>query len=135
MSTTSSNVPAADHGPALHVVLLAGVVRGPVVERTASDGASLVSFDLAVRDLSGRSLVPVTMREADVALADGDPVALRGHVRKRFHRAGGATVARTSVEAVELIDASRPAAVRRLAERALVDATSTLSTNRKRRPA
>lgn len=134
-NTAPSTPTAGPAAPSLHVVLLAGVVRGPLVERVTHDGVALTSFDLAVVDLGGRSLVPVTVRDAAVAFADGDLVAVRGHVRKRFHRAGGATVARTSVEAVELIDATRPSTVRRLAERALVDATSTLASGRKRRSA
>lgn len=133
-STSTSSLPsAAPVGGGLHVVLVAGIVHGAPVERTAHDGALLTSFDLSVVDADGRSLVPVSVRGVAVQLAEGDAVAVRGHVRKRFHRSGGATVARTSVEAVDVIDATRPAAVRRLAERALVDATSSLAAGRKRR--
>jgi hypothetical protein len=104
---------------ALHVVLLTGVVCGDPVTSTTHDGVELTSFDVAVADEGGRTLVPVTLRGAPCPVVADDEVAVRGRVVKRFHRAGAVTVARTSVEAAELLRGPRPATVRRLVERAL----------------
>ncbi len=100
-------------------MLLTGVVHGEPVTTTTRDGVELTSFDVAVTDETGRALVPVTLRGAPCPVTADDEIAVRGRVVKRFHRAGAATVARTSVEAVELLRSPRPAALRRLVERAL----------------
>jgi hypothetical protein len=120
-STQQASPQAASLGrsPALHVVLLTGVVHGEPVTTTTRDGVELTSFDVAVTDETGRALVPVTLRGAPCPVTADDEIAVRGRVVKRFHRAGAATVARTSVEAVELLRSPRPAALRRLVERAL----------------
>lgn len=96
-----------------------GIVHGAVVFGVSRQGVSLCSFDLLVVNEQGRHIVPVTLRDVEApALATGDLVAVRGHVTKRFSRSGAATIARCSIEAVEVLLAPRPPALRRLVERA-----------------
>jgi hypothetical protein len=102
------------------IVVLSGVLHGDVVTGVTSTGEPVCSFDLQVVDESGRSLVPLTWRNVEApVLADGAALVVRGRVVKRFHRAGPATVARTSVEVDEVLEAPSRAAVRRLVARAV----------------
>ena len=106
--------------PQFQFAVASGTVHGAVVTGESHDGAPVCSFDLLVLDPdTGRSLVPVTWRGAPVAeLDDGAVVVARGRIEKRFHRAGGRTVPRTSLEATELHVAPRPAVIARLVARA-----------------
>lgn len=96
-----------------------GIVHGAVVFGVSQRGVSLCSFDLLIANEQGRHIVPITLRDVETPAIDtGQLVAVRGHVTKRFSRSGGATVARCSIEAVEVLVAPRPVALRRLVERA-----------------
>lgn len=96
---------------AFQLAVAVGTVHGAVVSGESADGSLLCSFDILVTGDDGRALVPVTCRDLTGAPpAEGDEVAVRGRVEKRFHRAGGRIVARTALEADEvLVDPSRRA--------------------------
>lgn len=95
-------------------------MHGTVVTGESHDGSPVSSFDVLVIDPDlGRSIVPVTWRGAPCAgLETGAMVVVRGRVEKRFHRAGGRTVARTSLEATEIRVAPRAAAITGMVARA-----------------
>lgn len=111
--------------PQFQIVVASGTIRGPVVVGRSVAGEPLCSFDLHVDDAGGRCLVPVTWRGVEnPGLDTGDAVAVRGRIAKRFHRAGAATIARTSLDAVEVLRAPRATALERLTARALVAGAS-----------
>jgi len=107
-----------------NVVILVGDLSGPPRRRHLPSGDDLVEFDVTTRGASGTGSVPVAWfapgPDADVIDA-GTPVAVAGHVRRRFFRTGGATQSRTEVVAARVIVGGRPSSVARL--RALVAAT------------
>ena len=110
------------------IVVLSGIVHGVIVAGVTSTGEPLCSFDLAVVDDNGRCLVPLTWRNVETpSFAAGDALVVRGRVVKRFHRAGAATVARTSVEVDEVIDSPKPAAIRKLVARSVEQVGSELA--------
>lgn len=120
MSTRSSVTTRLVPGAAFQIVILSGLVHGEVVSGVTSAGEPLCSFDLSILSDDGRCLVPLTWRNvATPSFGAGDALAVRGRVVKRFHRAGAATIARTSVEVDEVIEAPKPAAIRRLVARAI----------------
>jgi hypothetical protein len=120
MPARSTLEPRQSSSSSFQIVVLAGVVHGAVVAGVTRSGEPLCSFDLAVVDDAGRSLVPLTWRNVEPPeFAEGAALVVRGRVVKRFHRAGAATVARTSVEVDEVIESPKPAAVRRLVARAV----------------
>lgn len=112
--------------PQFQIVVASGTINGPVVLGRSSAGEPLCSFDLRVDDAGGpHCLVPVTWRGVEhPGLDTGDAVAVRGRIAKRFHRAGAATIARTSLDAVEVLRAPRALALERLTARALVAGAS-----------
>ena len=111
--------------PQFQIVVASGTIRGPVVLGRSTAGEPLCSFDMRVDDGGGRCLVPVTWRGVeDPGLSAGDAVAVRGRIAKRFHRAGPATIARTSLDAVEVLRAPRATALERLQARAIIAAVS-----------
>ncbi len=120
MSSRSTVAARLESGAAFQIVILSGLVHGEVVSGVTSTGESLCSFDLAIVGEDGRCLVPLTWRNvATPSFAAGDALVVRGRVVKRFHRAGAATIARTSVEVDEAIEAPKPAAIRRMVTRAV----------------
>jgi hypothetical protein len=120
MSSRSSVATPLESGASFQIVILSGLVHGEVVSGVTSTGESLCSFDLAISGDEGRCLVPLTWRNVVTpSFAAGDALVVRGRVVKRFHRAGAATIARTSVEVDEAIEAPKPAAIRRLVTRAV----------------
>jgi len=119
VTTRSTPSRATILAPSFQCSVACGIVHGAVVFGVTQQGVSLCSFDLLVANEEGRHIVPVTLRDVEApALDTGQLVAVRGHVTKRFSRSGAATVARCSIEAVEVLVAPRPAALRRLVERA-----------------
>ena len=61
--------------------------------------------------------MPVAWFDAGAAADDldaGKPVAVAGHVRRRFFRAGGVTQSRTEVVATRVVVNGRPASVTKL---------------------
>ncbi len=120
MAVRSSVASRPAPATSFQIVVLSGVVHGSVVAGVTHSGEPLCSFDLAVIDDRGRSLVPLTWRNVELpSFEAGDPLVVRGRVVKRFHRAGAATVARTSVEVDEVLEAPKPAAVRRMISRSV----------------
>lgn len=95
----------ADSGTGLlacNLVMLHGVVSGPVQERTLADGSTSRSFRLAGAAGAERWSVPVVVGPGvlrALSLVDGDSVTVVGQVRQRFFRSAGATVSRTEVVA------------------------------------
>jgi single-strand DNA-binding protein len=102
---------------AANVVVLVGELSGQPRRRQLPSGDELVEFDVTTRGESGTGSVPVAWFDAGAAaddLAAGTSVAVAGHVRRRFFRAGGATQSRTEVVATRVIVSGRAASVRRL---------------------
>lgn len=107
-----------------NVVLLLGELSAEPRERTLPSGDVLVEFDVTTRGVVGTCSTPVSWFAPDRtapnaasavrALAAGSPVAVAGHVRRRFFRSGGATMSRTEVVADVVLAAPKPAALGRL---------------------
>jgi single-strand DNA-binding protein len=93
-----------------NVVLIAGTVQHPPEWRERSDGVSLLSFDLAVRE-PGRptDVVPVSWPDppANAVVEADTAVVVLGRVRRRFFRVGGATQSRTEVMADHVVPRRR----------------------------
>ena len=107
-------VPALD---AANLVFVLGELSGPPRRRQLPSGDELVEFDVTTRGESGTGSVPVAWFEAGAAadeLTAGVSVAVAGHVRRRFFRAGSATQSRTEVVAARVIVSGRASAVGRL---------------------
>lgn len=100
-----------------NVVVLVGELSSAPRRRQLPSGDDLVEFDITTRGQSGTASVPVAWLDAGAAADDlvaGTPVAVAGHVRRRFFRTGGATQSRTEVVATKVIVAGRAASVARL---------------------
>lgn len=121
MPTPSRNPRRSAPVPQFQIVVASRTIRGPVVLGRSTAGEPLCSFDMRVDDGGGHCLVPVTWRGVEhPGLDTADVVAVRGRIMKRFHRVGAATIARTSLDAVEVLRAPRPTALERLTARAIV---------------
>lgn len=102
---------------AANVVVLVGELSSPPRRRRLPSGDDLVEFDVTTRGDAGTASVPVSWFDAGGAaddLVSGKPVAVAGHVRRRFFRAGGATQSRTEVIAARVVMGGRTASVARL---------------------
>jgi single-strand DNA-binding protein len=113
--------PAAAAGTAFNLALVRGRVAAAPSTRVLGDGSTSISFDLITELADGRSTVPVVVDgpfDPDVVV-EGADVMIAGVVRRRFFRAGGATVSRTEVVAgvVERVGVRGPGvrSVRRVA--------------------
>ncbi len=107
-------IPALD---AANAVVLVGDLSSPPRRRQLPSGDDLVEFDVTTRGDSGTATVPVAWFDAGSAadgLVAGTTVAVAGHVRRRFFRAGGATQSRTEVVATRVVVNGRAASVARL---------------------
>lgn len=99
--------------PTVNLAVLAGTLAKAAEPRLLADGTAVWELDIAIRP-EGRaaSTVPVSWSApAGVdpsAWAPGDELVVIGAVRRRFYRAGGATVSRTDVLA-EAVVAARQA--------------------------
>ena len=112
--TTPTTTLALD---AANVVVLVGALSGPPRRRELPSGSDLVEFDVTTRGASGTASVPVAWFDAGAAADDldaGRPVAVAGHVRRRFFRAAGVTQSRTEVVATRVVVNGRPAPVTKL---------------------
>lgn len=106
--------PALD---AANLVFVLGELSGPPRRRQLPSGDDLVEFDVTTRGESGTGSVPVAWFAPGTAadeLDAGTAVAVAGHVRRRFFRAGGATQSRTEVVAARVVVSGRATAVGRL---------------------
>ncbi len=103
------------------VILRARVTSEPRLVELAS-GGDVVQYDVKTPDAAGAASVPVSWFDAPAAgrrFAPGDEVVVVGSVRRRFFRAGGATVSRTDVVADEMLSVRRLRAVQRAVESAM----------------
>ena len=114
--------------PPLNLAVLAGPLARAPEPRLLADGRTVWELDVAVR-LEGRAAasVPVSWTPPSgvdpAAWPPGDEVLVVGAVRRRFYRAGGATVSRTDV----LADSVVPARQRKRATAALAAALAPLA--------
>jgi len=93
----------------VNVAVLAGTLARKPEPRLLVDGTTIWEMDLAIR-APGRAVatVPVSWPEPPPGLdpgawATGEGVCVVGAVRRRFYRAGGATVSRTDVLATAVV--------------------------------
>lgn len=82
-------------------VVLHGVLSSEPKARTLPSGDQLTTYEVTTETDQGAASVPVAWHAPSrpPSVASGDPVVVVGHVRRRFFRAGGATVSRTEVVA------------------------------------
>jgi single-strand DNA-binding protein len=94
----------------MNVTIVQGTLSRPPDRRVLASGATVVSYDVAVRTDDGPAeTVPVSWFEPPAAasrLGEGDEVLVTGRVRRRFFRAGGRTQSRTDVVADTVIRTS-----------------------------
>jgi single-strand DNA-binding protein len=112
----------------VNLAVLAGTLSKPAEPRLLPDGSTVWELDVSIRQ-DGRpaATVPVSWTAPATgqdpgAWACGDELLVVGAVRRRFYRAGGATVSRTDV----LADAVVPARQRKRASAVLAEALAPL---------
>lgn len=101
------------------------VIEGVLARRTERPVGETSAVEFEVRtalDGGGTLSVPVVAYGDTLVPPDGERVVVRGRVRMRFFRAGGATVARTEVVVDEIVPSSR----RRVRTRVLREASALL---------
>jgi len=114
--------------PHLNLAVLHGALSKTPEARLLPDGSTVWELDLTIRqDDRATSTVPVSWASASkgtdpAAWSSGDELVVVGAVRRRFYRAGGATVSRTDV----LADAVVPARQRKRASAVLQQALASL---------
>jgi single-strand DNA-binding protein len=103
----------------MNVVVVSGALSRAPKRQVLPSGDGLVGYEVTTRPAEGpaESVNVVWFDPPDAADAHdaGDEVVVVGRVRRRFFRAGGATVSRTEVVAHRVL----PARQRRRVERAL----------------
>ncbi len=113
--------------PPVNLAVLCGTLSKAPEPRLLADGRTLWELDLTVRQ-EGRSATTVPVSWSPPAAAEpgrwspGEEVVVVGSVRRRFYRAGGATVSRTDV----LADGVIPSRQRKRAAALLADAVGVL---------
>ena len=112
----------------INLAVLLGVLSKTAEPRLLADGTTVWELDLTIRQ-EGRAAatVPVSWPSPPHGLdpatwSSGDEILVVGAVRRRFYRAGGATVSRTDV----LAEAVVPTRQRKRAAAALADAVAPL---------
>lgn len=109
--------------PGTNVVVLRGTLSRDPEERSLPSGDVVVAFDVTVQGEPGSARstrrraesVPVAWFDpppSAARLVAGDEVVVVGRVRRRFFRAGSATVSRTEVVAERIVPARAQARVR-----------------------
>ncbi|CAN5405335.1 hypothetical protein BH10ACT1_BH10ACT1_27480 [soil metagenome] len=111
----------------MNIVVLHGALSRPPESRDLPSGDRLVSYEVTTRsaDRPAES-VPVVWFEAPARAADleaGAEVVVAGRVRRRYYRAGGATISRTEVVA----DVVVPARQRKRAAAAVAAAVAAMT--------
>jgi single-strand DNA-binding protein len=112
----------------VNLAVLAGTLSKPAEPRLLPDGTTVWELDVAIRpEGKAAATVPVSWAapaagQDPAAWVPGDELLVVGAVRRRFYRAGGATVSRTDV----LADAVVPARQRKKASVVLADALAPL---------
>lgn len=117
-----------DDGTGLNACVLAGRLVGEVTLRELGDERHRLGLTLSAGSGAQRWAAPVVVEGVAAALqpltelAEGTELVVTGHVRQRFYRSGGATVARTEVVATHVVPARR----RKQAERAIEEVRRSL---------
>jgi single-strand DNA-binding protein len=89
------------------VALVGRVARNPSV-RTLASGEESVEFDVTIPGPPSETVnVVVPSASGAAELPGGTDVVVVGRVRRRFFRAGGATLSRTEVVAAEVVPTRR----------------------------
>lgn len=113
-----------DLAPAgLNLAVVRGRLSSDPVQRTLPSGDPLTTYEVTVPRLDAAAdTVPVVLVASAPprGLGAGDEVLVVGRVRRRFFRAGGATMSRTEVVAERVIPARRAKAVTNELDRAQV---------------
>ena len=93
----------------MNVVILRGRLSSVSARRTLSSGSELLNLELTTVTDTGQTAVPVAWFDPPTGaeLQIGDELVVRGTVRRRFFRTGGATQSRTEVVADEVVAGSR----------------------------
>ena len=105
----------------MNLVVLQGTLSSEPIERTLASGLNVMSWDVVTETDLGRSTVPVQWNDPSSRVRDlgeGDRVVVIGHVRRRFFRARGQTIARTEVVGAQVAKPSQKVTVSRLLEQA-----------------
>ena len=107
----------------MNVAVVLGTLSSDPRSRDLPSGSELVTYEVTTTESDGRCTVPVVWFDPSrpPSVAAGDDVVVVGRVRRRFFRAGAATVSRTEVEA--RVVARRGS---RRGERAMADAVAAL---------
>jgi len=114
--------------PPINLAVLQGALSKTPEPRLLADGRTIWELDISVRPANGpATTVPVSWAGPPDGLepsrwASGEELVIVGSVRRRFYRAGGATVSRTDV----LADRVVPARQRKRAAALVADALSVL---------
>ena len=114
--------------PPVNLAVVAGTLVKPAEPRLLPDGSTVWELDVAVRpEGKAASSVPVSWPTPPPGVdpstwGAGHELLVVGAVRRRFYRAGGATVSRTDV----LADAVVPARQRKRALNVLAEALAPL---------
>lgn len=91
----------------MNVVIVEGTLSRAPEARILASGAALLACEVTVRDEGAPTeTVPVAWFDPPAAawrLTEGMAVVVSGRVRRRFFRAGGATVSRTEVVATTVV--------------------------------
>ena len=87
--------------PTTNLVVLRGTLSSDPRHRALPSGDELLSYEITTETADGRLSVPVAWfsPKRPPAVRAGDEVVAVGLVRRRFFRAGGATISRTEVVA------------------------------------
>ena len=81
-----------------NVVVVIGRLRRAPEQRVLPDGTAILELEVVSAADGVSATIPVTWVTTSVpSWGDGQSVAVLGAVRRRFYRAGGATVSRTDV--------------------------------------
>lgn len=103
-----------------NLVLLRGTLSSAPRVRELPSGSTLAQLEVTTPHPEGARSVPVAWFDPPSSftdrLAEGIELAVVGHVRRRFFRAGGATQSRTEVIAERVALGSRRRDIERLLE-------------------
>ena len=112
----------------INLAVLRGVLAKTAEARLLADGTTVWELDITIRpDGGSATTVPVSLASPPSGTApsrwpSGEELLVVGGVRRRFYRAGGATVSRTDV----LADAVVPTRQRKRAATVLAEALAPL---------
>jgi len=114
--------------PGTNLCVLTGALARPPEVRTLPSGQVVVGLEVRVHAPDGAAeVVPVAVTDPGrtvAALPAGTQVVVRGRVRRRFFRVGGATQSRTEVVAAEVVPSRQRARARRLVAAAMAELDS-----------